>query len=87
MRLVVDERPGQNNNTVMIVMFMSAHITNISVVFHVTGHSFPHPDRIFEQIQRSLKKKDTILSTIYDFKSTSNDDVKKASAWPFHISL
>lgn len=68
-RLIADGCPGQNKNTVMIAMLMywlthkaPTHITDVSVVFPVTGHSFLPPDRVFGQIERSLKKQDTILS-------------------------
>lgn len=66
-RLMADGCAGQNKNSCMIAMgskWLSQapkHIQKVEFVFPVTGHSFLPPDRVFANIEKKLRKKDTII--------------------------
>lgn len=68
-RLVCDGCGGQNKNS--ILMAMCAHwlttkapinIKSIEIIFPVVGHSFLPPDRVFAQIEKSVKTKESLVS-------------------------
>lgn len=67
-KLFSDGCGGQNKNSIMIGMLCywlgckaPAHIQNVEIVFPVTGHSYMPPDRVFGLIEKSIKKKETII--------------------------
>lgn len=67
-RLVADGCGGQNKNVNMIGMLSKwltskspKHITNIELVFPVTGHSFLPADRVFARIEKKVKAKSAIV--------------------------
>lgn len=66
-RLMADGCTGQNKNSCMLAMackwFSQApkQISTIQLVFPVTGHSFLPADRVFAQIEKKARKKDTII--------------------------
>ncbi|XP_057671231.1 uncharacterized protein LOC130902959 [Diorhabda carinulata] len=68
-QLFADGCPGQNKNMVLIGMLMywlqmkaPKHVKIIEVVFPVVGHSFLPPDRVFGRIERSIKKRESIVN-------------------------
>lgn len=68
LRLIADGCGGQNKNSIMITMLMKwfhsaapRHLKYIEVVFPVVGHSFMPPDRVFGNIEKVVKKIDTIV--------------------------
>ena len=63
LRLVSDGCPGQNKNSIVLLMcmywfanFAPPNIETVSLVFPVTGHSWMNPDRIFGCVEREVKK-------------------------------
>ncbi len=67
-RLVADGCPGQNKNVNVFTMcakwlvtYAPPQIEEIQLIFPMTGHSFLPADRVFGLIERSLKKKTTIV--------------------------
>nr|CAI5839120.1 unnamed protein product [Callosobruchus analis] len=73
LKLVSDGCTGQNKNSAMIAMCAKwlandapKHIQTINLIFPVTGHSFLPPDRVFGQIEKKLKKIDT-LTDVNDY--------------------
>nr|CAH7714163.1 unnamed protein product [Callosobruchus chinensis] len=73
LKLVSDGCTGQNKNSAMIAMCAKwlandapKHIQTINLIFPVTGHSFLPPDRVFGQIEKKLKKMDT-LTDVNDY--------------------
>lgn len=67
-RLVADGCPGQNKNVNILTMcakwlmtYAPSHIEEITLVFPITGHSFLPADRVFGLLERTLKKKNTIV--------------------------
>lgn len=66
-RLVADRCSGQNKNTSVLGMACKYlidhapdHIKSIEIVFPIVGHSFLPPDRVFAQIEKKVKKTETI---------------------------
>ncbi|CAH1109680.1 unnamed protein product [Psylliodes chrysocephalus] len=59
---------GQNKNLTMITMVCTwlqrapTHVKSIELVFPVTGHSYIPPDRVFANIEKKIRKKDTIIN-------------------------
>ncbi len=69
LRLVADGCGGQNKNSIMITMCMlymgkytPANIETLEMIFPVTGHSFLLADRVFDMIEKEVKRKDMILN-------------------------
>ena len=69
-RLVADGCGGQNKNETMLGMVCKwlhdetpSHVSHVELVFPMTGHSFLPPDRVFGNIERALKKNDTLIFT------------------------
>lgn len=81
-RLMADGCGGQNKNSVMVTMCTKwlgvdapHHVKTLELIFPVTGHSFIPLDRVFGQIEKVIKKKDTIVSPnefLEIFKSHGN---------------
>lgn len=68
-RLVADGCPGQNKNVnilYMVAKWLSSHspptISEVELIYPVTGHSFLPADRVFGTIERQLKKLTTIIT-------------------------
>ncbi|KAF6210186.1 hypothetical protein GE061_013288 [Apolygus lucorum] len=68
LRCVADGCGGQNKNTTMMFMlqyWFAKHAPNnlkkIEAVFPIPGHSFIPPDRVFAQIEKKLKKIETLV--------------------------
>lgn len=88
-RLMSDGCAGQNKNSTMIGMCAKwlleapAHINNVQLVFPVTGHSFIPPDRVFGIIEKTIKKKDTIIDVneYYDIFETVGTVKKLGHDW------
>nr|CAH7734292.1 unnamed protein product [Callosobruchus chinensis] len=65
-RLIADGCTGQNKNSCMLAMACKwfsqspKKIDKIQLVFPVTGHSFLPADRVFAQIEKKIRKQDTI---------------------------
>lgn len=66
-RLVADGCSGQNKNTSVLGMackYLIDHaperLKTIEIVFPIVGHSFLPPDRVFAQIEKKIKKVETI---------------------------
>lgn len=68
-RLVADGCGGQNKNS--ILMGMCSHwlatkapinIKSVEIIFPVVGHSFLPPDRVFAQIEKTVKTKESLVS-------------------------
>lgn len=60
---------GQNKNTILIAMLSKWLVTDapqeiktVDITFPIVGHSFIPPDRVFGNVEKDLKKRDTILS-------------------------
>lgn len=66
-RLMSDGCSGQNKNSTLVAMLCKwllnapENITEIEVVFPVTGHSFIPPDRVFGLSEKEIKKQEIIL--------------------------
>lgn len=68
-RLVADGCAAQNKNSVMVGGVLHwfsteapANIVEVEFVYPVTGHSFIPPDRVFAQIEKQTRRKDTIIN-------------------------
>lgn len=68
LRCVADGCGGQNKNTTMMFMLQywlakhaPTHLKKIEVIFPIPGHSFIPPDRVFAQIEKKLKKIESIV--------------------------
>lgn len=86
LRLVADGCGGQNKNRTLMYMLMKwlnsdsyAHdVKCIEVIFPIVGHSFIPPDRVFAQIEKRLRKKNTIVKpdeyveVLSEFSTTCN---------------
>ncbi|CAH4029819.1 unnamed protein product [Pieris brassicae] len=70
-RLIADGCGGQNKNSTMVTMIVK-WLTNyapetvkvVEIVFHVGGHSFIPPDRIFVMIEKDIRKREIIKNPI-----------------------
>lgn len=66
-RLVSDGCGGQNKHSILLMMCQKwlahapSNIKTVELVFPVTGHSFLPPDRVFGLIEKSVRRKTTIL--------------------------
>lgn len=65
-RLVADGCGGQNKNSILLCMLTRWLLDNpcvkkVEIIFPVTGHSFMPPDRVFGNIEKTLKKKEVII--------------------------
>lgn len=68
-RLVCDGCAAQNKNSIIVTALLHwlktsapSHISDVQMIFPVTGHSYIPPDRVFGQIEKKVRKRDTILS-------------------------
>lgn len=68
-RLIADGCGGQNKNTILMGMcsywlstMAPKTIKSIEIIFPVVGHSFLPPDRVFAQIEKSIKAKESLVS-------------------------
>jgi hypothetical protein len=68
LRLVCDGCVGQNKNSILLGMLQywylleaPENLKEIQVVFPVTGHSYMPPDRVFAQIEKRIRKLETIV--------------------------
>lgn len=66
-RLMADGCPGQNKNVMMLAMCSrwildNPQVKKLEIVFPVTGHSFMPPDRVFGNIEKSIRKIEVITS-------------------------
>lgn len=68
LRCVADGCGGQNKNTTMMFMlqyWLTRHapknLKKIEVIFPIPGHSFIPPDRVFAQIEKRLKRIETLV--------------------------
>jgi DNA-binding transcriptional regulator/RsmH inhibitor MraZ len=67
-RLIADGCPGQNKNSTLLTAVSSwllhkapQEVTELELVFPVTGHSFIPPDRVFGEIEQAIKKREEII--------------------------
>lgn len=67
-RFICDGCGAQNKNSAMMIMCsywltMEApnHVEEIEIVFPVPGHSFIPPDRVFAQLEKKVKRRETIV--------------------------
>lgn len=69
-RLVADGCGGQNKNAMLITMCMKwlyenrlryPNITELQIIFPVTGHSFIPPDRVFALTEKQIRRKECII--------------------------
>lgn len=74
-RLFCDGCGGQNKNSTVLGMLLywlktksPTHISKISLIFPIVGHSFLPPDRVFGNIEREIKRLEVIVEpkTYYD---------------------
>ena len=70
LRLFSDACSSQNKNSVMIsviAMFLQScrSFTEVIHYFPVRGHSYMPLDRVFGQIEKTLRKKDTVLFSVH----------------------
>lgn len=77
--LACDGCGGQNKNTTMLGMVACwlckdapKWIEEVEILFPVTGHSFIPPDRVFGQIEKVVKRKETIVDPNEYISITSN---------------
>lgn len=66
--LISDGCGGQNKNTTVLTMLTywllfeaPEHIKEVQLTFPVTGHSYIPPDRVFGEIEKKIKRRETIL--------------------------
>ncbi|XP_049872067.1 uncharacterized protein LOC126381200 [Pectinophora gossypiella] len=69
-RLVADGCGGQNKNSMLITMAMKwlydsrirfPNLTELQLVFPVTGHSFIPPDRVFALTEKQIRRRENII--------------------------
>jgi hypothetical protein len=67
-RLVTDGCGGQNKNSIMIGMVSTwftcsapSNVKSVQLIFPVTGHSYLPPDRVFGNIEKAIKRKETVV--------------------------
>lgn len=67
-RLIADGCGGQNKNSIMLAMCSKwlvesapSNVKILELVFPIVGHSFIPPDRVFAQIEKEVRKRDTIV--------------------------
>jgi hypothetical protein len=67
-RLIADGCPGQNKNSTLLTAVSSwllhkapQEVTELELVFPVTGHSFIPPDCVFGEIEQAIKKREEII--------------------------
>ena len=64
---------GQNKNMTMVTMLIKwmavapPQIKQVELIFPVVGHSFMPPDRIFGNIEKCVKKIDTVVQPVTYF--------------------
>lgn len=77
-RLISDGCGGQNKNSILISMLSnwfrnaSNDITEVQLVFPMTGHSFIPPDRIFGNIEKQIKLCEIIIDPNQYIEMISN---------------
>lgn len=67
-RLIADGCGGQNKNSIKVAMCSKwlaesapSNVQSLELVFPVVGHSFIPPDRVFAQIEKEVRKRETIV--------------------------